>query len=581
MKYYSYLFSLILLIAHNSFGQKKLPHSKKEKIDNILSFFPTDEPGGTFLITQKSKFLYQKAIGKANLELDINMKIDNVLGIASVTKPFTAIAILKLVEDNKISLDDHITKFLPNFLSKRGHIKIKHLLSHTSGLPYISLKERKKLENKMKGQEDEKITSFFSDKEFRFSPGTQYQYSNEGYLILGYIIQKVTGKLYGEYLNDIYFTPLQMKDTKVQTYSLVIKNRSSEYDSFGGKPYINKEIHYGNNSFPSAGGLVSSVTDLSVWYNAVMNHEIINKNSLKTATAPITYPNGTTGTNSIVWELGNLNGYDYIWHDGLSWGNGAIVIYFPKINLFIGHLRNCGYCKYDRNLSYSAAIRAAAVILNSEYLNKAIPVTTSIATYEGMYESGTTEKKVIITEENDIYLKSNGNFLRLQYLNKDTFFIERNNETIQFKKDKKGRITGLLSTIGKPVIYQRIKKSPKKSLSLFLNNYLKQKTSENNIIAIAINKMKDKNYEMNETEINNLGYSYFNQKKINIARQLFELNIKLYPNSANAYDSLGEILFYNGNYSESLINYKKALELNPSSNSAKNRIKEIQKLKKH
>lgn len=93
--------------------------------------------------------------------------------------------------------------------------------------------------------------------------------------------------------------------------------------------------------------------------------------------------------------------------------------------------------------------------------------------------------------------------------------------------------------------------------------------------------MKDKNYEMNETEINNLGYSYFNQKKINIARQLFELNIKLYPNSANAYDSLGEILFYNGNYSESLINYKKALELNPSSNSAKNRIKEIQKLKKH
>ena len=162
--------------------------------------FKSNEPGATVLVSRNGQVIYKKAFGMANLELNLPMQVDNVFWIASMGKQFTAVAILQLMEQGKLNLEDEITKFIPDYPTQGNKITIEHLLTHTSGIHNFSgMKDpEKKLALDCTPNE---VIDFFKNLPMRFAPGTNWEYSNSGYFLLGYIIEKITGKPYAEYLD--------------------------------------------------------------------------------------------------------------------------------------------------------------------------------------------------------------------------------------------------------------------------------------------------------------------------------------------------------------------------------------------
>lgn len=459
-------FSLTCCSQNKKFKKKQNQKIKinGKKIAEILSFFPTDEPGGTFLVTQNGKHIASAALGKSNLELDIDMQLDNVFNIASVTKPFTAVAIFTLIEKGKISLQDKVSKFVPNFPKEGKNITIGHLLSHSSGMEYKNdEKQRNDFKRAIRNRNENDsdfILEYFTKEKFDTEPGNKYDYNNVAYQLLGYIIELVSDKTYETYLKEVFFTPLKMNNTFLENSAKVIENRAIGYDSFNENDYQIRKIDSDDSYFYSAGGLMSTVNDLSIWYDALMNYKIINKPNVEKLIMPVKYNNGSYAGNGYGVFTGNLNGHNYILHDGLGWGYGSVVLYFPKSNLFIAHLRNCGYCKFDLGLSYSAPIRIASMLLNSEYSNTKYPNKILLREYAGAYHSSLSkELKTIVEKESKLYLESKRfGLLSLMQINENTFFSERNNETITFKKITKNEFE-MTSNRGIPIIFKKLTKN--------------------------------------------------------------------------------------------------------------------------
>lgn len=456
------LFSLISYAQNQKSQEAQNPtiEISGKKITEILSFFPTDEPGGTFLVTQNGKHIASAALGKSNLELNVDNELKSVFNIASVTKPFTAVAIFTLIEKGKISLDDKVSKFILNFPLEGKDITIGHLLSHSSGMEYkndeAQRNEFKKAIRNKKGNDATFIIEYFTKEKFDAEPGNKFDYNNVAYQLLGYIIELISEKTFEEYLNEVFFTPLHMKNTFLESSTKVIKNRATGYDSFNENDYQIRNIDSDDSYFYSAGGLMSTVEDLSIWYEALMNYKLINEHNLKKLITPGMYNDGTYAGNGYGVFTGNLNGHNFILHDGLGWGYGSMILYFPKSKLFIAHLRNCGYCKYDVGLSYSAPIRIASILLNSEYFNKVYPNKTLLREYAGTYRSSLSQEvKIIVEKESKLYLESKRfGLLSLMPINENTFFIERNNETITFKKQEKKEFE-MISNKGFPIKFKK------------------------------------------------------------------------------------------------------------------------------
>lgn len=418
-------------------------------ISKLIEYFPEDQPGGTLLLSQKGKVISTKSFGKSNLETKSDIEVQNTFRIASLTKPFTAIAIFKLVENGKLSLNDKVSKFIPDFPEKGNAITIGHLLSHSSGMAYKNDdEERKRLKKTIaaKRKNDKiSISEYFREDKFDSSPGEKFDYNNVAYYILGFIIEQVTSQTYADFLNEQFFKPLKMYNTRVDRITNVDSIRALGYDFHNGEGYKKTNLNNIDNSyFYSAGGIVSNVADLQKWYNALFDYKIINKQTLEKVITPVIYKNGASGTNGYGFFIGNLNGNMYVHHDGFDTGYGSIAVYFPKQKLFITHLRNCGSCMYDIGYSYSLPLKIASLLLDSEYLEK-IPVNAT--KFEGTYRSKITEDTRIVTVKNNkLYVNSKYGDLPAMLINETTFFVERTNETIKFEMNVNSEIK-LTSTI--------------------------------------------------------------------------------------------------------------------------------------
>lgn len=185
---YSFRFQIILIIAV-LFSSGLFSQGFEEQFDTLLmKKFNTDEPGGTVLVVKKGEVIYRKAFGKANLELDVDMKPEYIFRIGSITKQFTACAILKLIEEGKLSLQDDITKHIKDYPTHGHSITIEHLLTHTSGI--ISYTSMDNLKTEMRNDRTpEKLIEYFKNEPMEFAPGEKYRYNNSAYAILGYVIE--------------------------------------------------------------------------------------------------------------------------------------------------------------------------------------------------------------------------------------------------------------------------------------------------------------------------------------------------------------------------------------------------------
>jgi CubicO group peptidase (beta-lactamase class C family) len=327
------LFVLLLLTC-------SLPAQTSAEYDEVMNkAFPADGPGATVLIAKKGAIVYHKGFGKADLEHDIAMRTDHIFRIGSITKQFTASAILKLAEEGKLSLDDEITKFLPDYPTQEHKITITHLLNHTSGIKSYTGLEKWTPEVHKQDFTPQEMVDFFKDEPMDFAPGEEFRYNNSGYFLLGYIIEKASGMDYGSYIEKTFFEPLGMKHSSYDRTTDIIPNRASGYgagpNGYANAPYLSMTQPYG------AGSLLSTVADLNIWYQAVVAGKVISQENFKKATTPAVLNNGEKTDYGFGWSMGETEGSPHFGHGGGIHGFLTASDYFLEEEVFVTVFSNC------------------------------------------------------------------------------------------------------------------------------------------------------------------------------------------------------------------------------------------------
>lgn len=256
---YRSLYCCLFLLLSICAGAQQKPLN--QQLDQLLTArFKPNGPGCEVLVAKHGQIVYQKAFGLADLEFSVPLQPDMVFHLGSITKQFTAVAILQLAEQGKLSLQDSIQKFIPDYPAKGHTITIEHLLTHTSGIKdYMPFHTDKAFLERWDVTPKQLIDTFKNDP-LDFEPGTRFAYSNAGYYLLGYIIEKISGKTYQNYITDNILRPLDMTRSYFDTAGIVIPKRVKGYRQDGA---VYKNADYWSPSMEyAAGGLISNTGDL-------------------------------------------------------------------------------------------------------------------------------------------------------------------------------------------------------------------------------------------------------------------------------------------------------------------------------
>jgi D-alanyl-D-alanine carboxypeptidase len=295
--------------------------------------------------------------------------------LASLTKPLTATAILMLEEAGQLTLDDPLTRFLPDYSPGEAVITIEHLLTHTSGVQnYTELPEWWAVHRQDLSVPE--LIGLFSSKPRVSAPGTRWAYNNSGYALLGAVIEKISGKPYGQFIEERIFGPLGMRHSYYAgTSSQVIPKLASGYSGLG--PNYRHPEYLSYTQVYAAGGLIASVDDLATWYLALCSGQVIRKTNLQRAWSPYILSNGSSSRYGYGWMLSTYQGHRLVEHYGLLPGYANYLIGLPDDNIFVAVLSNCdGKIGQPERLTFELATLAleqpyhspAPIVLSSEKL---------------------------------------------------------------------------------------------------------------------------------------------------------------------------------------------------------------------
>jgi CubicO group peptidase (beta-lactamase class C family) len=299
-------------------------------------------PGLALAVVQDGRVVKSRGYGLANIELGVPVTPETVFQLGSIGKQFTATGVLMLAEDGKLSLDDKITQYLPSAAPGWNGVTIRHLLNHTSGLAdytddkYIAPGGLTPLHEELTDQE---ILCRFTRLPFDFKPGEKWSYSNTGYAILGFLIRKVSGQSYGDFLEARIFKPLGMSATRVISESAIIPNRAAGY--ILEKNEI-KNQHWVSPHWNTLadGALYSTVADMTKWDASITAHSLLSPESDAQMWTPARLNNGTSYPYGFAWDLLEVNGHRVQEHGGAWQGFTAHYSRYPDDHLSVIVLTN-------------------------------------------------------------------------------------------------------------------------------------------------------------------------------------------------------------------------------------------------
>ena len=299
--------------------------------------------GITAAVAKGKEILLLKAYGKSDVEGNVPMTVDTVIPIGSVTKQFTAAAILQLRDQGKLGLEDDLTKWLPDFETQGNKVTIRHLLGHTSGIVGVTempeLRAMKLMMNPAVTRDD--VYRVISRYPFLFPTGTRQSYSNSGFWLLGLIVEKASGMSYEDYVEKKMFQPLGMTRSMYCTKSDNIPRRAYGHGLRNGvKPFVrvNPIVHTGTYA---AGALCSTAEDMITWLQALHGGKALSPRSYKEMITPAKLDDGTSlryGMGLFVGE--DRRGLKHIGHDGGGFGFGAVANWYPDAGLAVVVLTN-------------------------------------------------------------------------------------------------------------------------------------------------------------------------------------------------------------------------------------------------
>jgi D-alanyl-D-alanine carboxypeptidase len=282
---------------------------------------------GAVLVAKDGKPLLREAYGKANYELDVPNTVETKFRIGSVTKQFTAMAIMILAEQGKLEVDDPISKHLENSPAAWEKITVRHLLNHTSGIPsYTSFPQMMTRTVRLPATVDEVIASFKGNP-LEFEPGERFAYSNSAYIVLGKIIERASGHDYETFLKRNIFEPLEMNDTGYDHNAAILPKRAAGYSRtlllLANAPYIDMSWPY------AAGALYSTVDDLAKWDQALLAGKLIGPKSYELMLTP------GKATYGFGWFIRDVDGHKEISHGGGIHGFQSSIIRYPEEKLVV------------------------------------------------------------------------------------------------------------------------------------------------------------------------------------------------------------------------------------------------------
>ncbi|WP_420148317.1 serine hydrolase [Spirosoma sp.] len=454
--------------------------TKAEKIDAFVRQYVANRQfNGAILVADKGKVILKKGYGMANMEWNIPNTASTKFRLGSITKQFTSMLIMQLVEQGKLKLAGKITDYLPDYPKATGSkITIHHLLTHTSGIPsYTSFPKFFETMSRDPYTPDAFVKKF-SGLPLEFEPGSKFEYDNSGYFLLGVIIEKATGKSYADALKEMILDPLEMKDTGYDLAGPIISKRASGYEKrsegYVNAPYLDMTIPY------AAGSLYSTVEDLNRWDQALYTDKLLADTTLK-ATMYTPY----------------LNHYAY------GWGVETIKVGQLKDSLLL--------------IEHSGGINGFNTLISR------IP----------------QDKRLVV-------LLNNTGGAPLSAMRKSILNI----------------------------LYNQPVEPSKKSIAELLRKSVLAESAD-----VSKQKFKiwrgGKAYNLDEDEMNSVGYELMRDGKLNEALTVFTLNAESFPNSFNVYDSRGEAYMALGNKPAAIQDYKKSVEINPQSANGYAKLKEL------
>ena len=472
-----FLFVIIISCSNNN-----LDHDKQ--IANLMDkYYEVGLFKGSVLVAHNNEVVFEKGYGEANREWQINNTIDTKFRLGSATKPFTAVLTMKLVEEGKINLDGTISDYLSDFRQDIGQkVTIYHLLTHSSGIGLPKMSADEYWDFFQKEWTTKELVKKLCSGELKFEPGSEFQYSSAGHILLGAIMEEVTGLSHEQILKEYILEPYGLKDTGVDYPDKILSKRADGYQTNYGLG--NARYKYMPSSHAS-GSMYSTVEDLYKWDQLLRSDFLSDESKDRMFSHQIESHRGSFGLGWFIDTVRVDNTYQTrVFHAGDVSGFCALYVSVLETGDFV------------------------ALLANQEGINYYDIAFTILDMLNG-----------IIPEDPKEYLSDR---LRITYFDQG--------------------IDSLKS------LYAKLSQT-------------------------ALN-----DFTIVEDEIIELGYDVLFVGDIISAIEIFKINVKLHPNSSNAFDSLGEGYLEHGNYQAALHNYQKALELDPANTNALNMIDKIKSI---
>ncbi|MBQ0734199.1 serine hydrolase domain-containing protein [Aquimarina celericrescens] len=432
-----FLSIVTMLTSSNFFAQNQSQDINAQNAEILLNeYLIKNDPGIAVSVVKDGNVIYKKNKGYSNLEHRVPITDSTKFVVGSISKQFTAFSILLLEEEGKLSIDDDITKYLPELNGLPYNITIKHFMNHTSGFrdntDLNSLKGRTDLDRTSQTQ---MVNLLLRQKGLNFVPGSRFQYCNSGYVLLAEIVKRVSGITFAEFVRKRIFEPLDMKNSLfLDDPGLVVKNKALSYGKQNDKYYYIPL----NRSIVGSTGLYTTVNDLSHWANNFDNLTIGSTNILKKMETKSRLNNGEIIPYALGQELKVYKGLDVIFHGGGDAGYRSYLLRVPEHQLNISVSGNFESFN-PLNISYGLVD-----IFLSDYIKKPIKkelpnyTNKKLKKFEGEYQVFPGLYITIFAEQDALFFKSYGyeDKLKLPVLGENEFeFPARAHSKFKFVKN--------------------------------------------------------------------------------------------------------------------------------------------------
>lgn len=418
---------LLSFISLHAISQKQM------ELDSIvLQFQKANLFNGTVLVAKEGKVVFHKGYGFSNAADKKQNDINTIFQIGSVTKQFTAAAIMKLQEQKKLSINDYIGKYFPDLMGGDS-ITIQHLLTHRSGL-YNYTDDTSMWYGKLS---KEKLIDYTNKRSALFKPGAKMQYNNTGYALLGFLIEKLSGKRYERYIRDNFFKPLKMTSSGFDFANLISAQKATGYYD-NGTTFMQARIVDSTVSY-AAGAIYSTTGDMLKWSGALLGQKIIKPASWKMMTTDHSEKYGY----GLV--IDSVAGEKNIWHNGGLDGFVSTFYNLPKQKITIVVLSN-----YMQSNTMRVATALAAAVLNKPYELPKTRTEISLSTetlqqYVGKYQLLPTFAITVTLEDGKLMAQATGQQKFQIYAEKEAFFFYKVVDAqLEFLKDNNGIVTEMI-----------------------------------------------------------------------------------------------------------------------------------------